>query len=169
MTNDDLGNRDDSSPSADLDRARSTTHDRHHPVRLRNYQPAARWSTWQPTTPVGAEVMLDLGDAGQIHRRPSSWACGDKAGLRFQKSSTSTCLAERQAATSRSHQMGLDRTILEPGVEDDRFPWATPMGAQCPSTSCAQDLEGFLKRYLQSSRIRLVCLVSAHAHERDHG
>jgi hypothetical protein len=53
------------------------------PVRLRNISRNGALIECATPLPVGAEPLLDLGDAGSVFARVS-WACGDQVGLEFQ-------------------------------------------------------------------------------------
>ncbi|HET7708144.1 MAG TPA: PilZ domain-containing protein [Sphingomicrobium sp.] len=53
------------------------------PVRLRNISRNGAMIQCATPLPVGAEPLLDLGEAGSIFARVS-WACGDQVGLAFQ-------------------------------------------------------------------------------------
>lgn len=53
------------------------------PVRLRNISRNGALIECSVPLPVGAEPLLDLGDAGSIFSRVS-WTCGDQVGLAFQ-------------------------------------------------------------------------------------
>ena len=52
------------------------------PVRLRNISEHGALIESPVQYPLGVEVLLDLGDAGQ-HFAAVSWTCGDKVGLKF--------------------------------------------------------------------------------------
>ena len=53
------------------------------PVRLRNISRNGAMIECSVPLPIGAEPLLDLGDAGSIFARVS-WSCGDQVGLAFQ-------------------------------------------------------------------------------------
>jgi hypothetical protein len=63
-----------------------------NPVRLRNISAGGMLIDAAVDYPVGAEVLLDLGEAGQFFAIVQ-WTLGDKAGLRFARPFDIACLA----------------------------------------------------------------------------
>ena len=112
-----------------------------NPVRLRNVSQGGALVDVAVDYPLGAEVMLDLGDAGQFFVIVQ-WLCGDQAGLRFVQPFDLACLANaRPDVTPHSWNVPtfLDRDDSEDSAWDDR--WGRSSIAEI-----RQDLEGFLKR-----------------------
>ncbi len=107
-------------------------------VRLRNISATGAMIETSLALPDGAELLLDLGNAGQIFATVS-WNRGDKAGLHFEKAfdlkQLAKCvpqLAATHAATAPSF-LNLKST--------DESPWQ-----HRSISSMRDDLEGFLKR-----------------------
>ena len=112
-----------------------------NPVRLRNVSQGGALVDIATDYPLGAEVMLDLGDAGQFFVT-IQWLCGDQAGLRFVQPFDMACLAQaRPDVTPHSWNVPtfLDRDDTEDSAWDDR--WGRSSVAEI-----RQDLEGYLKR-----------------------
>ena len=112
-----------------------------NPVRLRNVSQGGALVDIAVDYPLGAEVMLDLGDAGQFFVTVQ-WICGDQAGLRFVQPFDLSCLANaRPDLTPHSWNVPtfLDRDDSEDSAWDDR--WGRSSIAEI-----RQDLEGYLKR-----------------------
>ena len=112
-----------------------------NPVRLRNVSQGGALVDIAVDYPLGAEVRLDLGDAGQFFVTVQ-WICGDQAGLRFVQPFDLSCLANaRPDLTPHSWNVPtfLDRDDSEDSAWDDR--WGRSSIAEI-----RQDLEGYLKR-----------------------
>jgi hypothetical protein len=112
-----------------------------NPVRLRNVSQGGALVDVAVDYPLGAEVMLDLGGAGQFFVIVQ-WLCGDQAGLRFVQPFDLACLANaRPDVTPHSWNVPtfLDRDNSEDSAWDDR--WGRSSIAEI-----RQDLEGYLKR-----------------------
>jgi hypothetical protein len=110
-------------------------------VRLRNISAHGALVECPVQYPIGVEVLLDLGDAGQ-HFATVSWTCGDKAGLRFQTEFdvNQLCSAKPELAPHLMTRPGPTRLSA-----DMDNPWSE--GWQRPSLEeLRSDLEGFLKR-----------------------
>jgi PilZ domain len=112
-----------------------------NPVRLRNVSQGGALVDISVDYPRDAEVMLDLGDAGQFFVTVQ-WICGDQAGLRFVQPFDLACLANaRPDVTPHSWTVPtfLDRDDSVDSAWDDR--WGRSSIAEI-----RQDLEGYLKR-----------------------
>ena len=111
-----------------------------NPVRLRNVSQGGALVDIATDYPLGAEVMLDLGDAGQFFVTVQ-WICGDQAGLRFSEPFDLACLANaRPDVTPHSWSVPtfLDRNDEEDSAWDER--WGRSSVAEMRET-----LEGYLK------------------------
>ena len=111
-----------------------------NPVRLRNVSQGGALVDIATDYPLGAEVMLDLGDAGQFFVTVQ-WICGDQAGLRFIEPFDLACLANaRPDVTPHSWSVPtfLDRNDEEDSAWDER--WGRSSVAEMRET-----LEGYLK------------------------
>ena len=110
-------------------------------VRLRNISEHGALIESPVQYPLGVEVMLDLGDAGQ-HFATVSWACGDKAGLKFNNMFDLKLLG-RTKPDLAPHMM------IRPGPglhsSDVDNPWADGWQRQSID-ELRDDLEGYLKR-----------------------
>ena len=112
-----------------------------NPVRLRNVSAGGALVDVPVDYPVDAEVLLDLGGAGQFFAIVQ-WVCGDQAGLRFTKPFDLACLANaRPDLTPHSWNVP---TFLNRGEEEDSAwheSWSRSSIAEIRS-----ELEGYLKR-----------------------
>ena len=111
-----------------------------NPVRLRNVSQGGALVDIATEYPLGAEVMLDLGDAGQFFVT-IQWLCGDQAGLRFVQPFDLACLANaRPDVTPHSWTVPtfLDREDEGDSAWDER--WGRSSIAEMRET-----LEGYLK------------------------
>ena len=111
-----------------------------NPVRLRNVSQSGALVDIATDYPLGAEVMLDLGDAGQFFVTVQ-WICGDQAGLQFVEPFDLGCLAKaRPDVTPHSWNVPtfLDREDEEDSAWDER--WGRSSIAEMRET-----LEGYLK------------------------
>lgn len=110
-------------------------------VRLRNISENGALIESPVSYPLDSEILLDLGDAGQ-HFATVSWACADKAGLRFHQPFDLKKLgsAKPQVAPRLMTRPG-------PGVQsaDQDNPWADGWKRQSLD-ELRDDLEGYLKR-----------------------
>src|SRR4029453_14727714 len=90
---------------------------------------------------VGAEPLLDLGEAGQLFATVT-WAVGDQAGLKFDKPFDLAQLARAKPDLAPARW---DRpSYLQPGPVTDS-PWDKEWGRMSLS-ELREDLEGFMKR-----------------------
>ena len=111
-----------------------------NPVRLRNISAGGVLVDVATDYPVGAEVMLDLGGAGQFGAIVT-WAAGDQAGLRFEKAFDIACLAKARPDLAPHHHMTID--FGQAAAQ------GTPWDEQWSRSSLAdmrEELEGYLKR-----------------------
>ena len=112
-----------------------------HAVRLRNVSEGGALIDASFEYPAGAEVMLDLGDAGQFFANVV-WACGTQAGLRFQAPFDLACLAMCRPQLLPANWQS--PTFLE-GDASGESPW-NENWSRGSLAEMASDLEGFLKR-----------------------
>ena len=110
-------------------------------VRLRNISEHGALIESPVTYPLGAEVLLDLNEAGQ-HFATVSWMCADKVGLKFSKPFDLKALgsAKPEVAPAMMIRPGPSRLSA-----DQDNPWAEGWKRQSLE-DLRQDLEGYLKR-----------------------
>ena len=113
-----------------------------NPVRLRNVSAGGALVDISTDYPVGAEVLLDLGDAGQFFTTVQ-WICGDQAGLRFVKPFDLACLANARPDLA-PHNWNVP-TFLDLDANEDDSPWNSRWN-RSSIAEIRNDLEGFLKR-----------------------
>lgn len=110
-------------------------------VRLRNISEHGALIESPVQYPLGVEVMLDLGDAGQ-HFATVSWTCGDKAGLKFNNPFNLKSLGGAKPEVA-------PQMMIRPGPglpsSDLDNPWAEGWQRQSLE-DLRSDLEGYLKR-----------------------
>jgi hypothetical protein len=112
-----------------------------NPVRLRNVSQGGALVDIATDYPVGAEVMLDLGDAGQFFVTVQ-WICGDQAGLRFVQPFDLGCLARaRPDVTPHSWTVP---TFLDRDDDEDDSAWDERWG-RSSIAEMRETLEGYLK------------------------
>lgn len=112
-----------------------------NPVRLRNISSTGALIECQASLRVGAEPLLDLGEAGQVFATVT-WAVGDQAGLKFQKPFDLAQLAKVRPDVAPA---SWDRpSYLQPGPVTDS-PWDKEWGRMSLG-ELRDDLEGFMKR-----------------------
>lgn len=92
------------------------------PVRLRNVSATGALIEAVRSFPVGAEILLDLGEAGSLFATVS-WARGDRCGLAFRESFDVARLAMARPELTRS-QPGEVKPVR--GVPAGDSPWAEP-------------------------------------------
>ena len=107
-------------------------------VRLRNISETGVLIESERPYPQEAEVLLDLGGAGQFFANVS-WSRGDQVGLRFREPFDIACLANAKPQVATHNWQ--EPTYFGPG-EDRRSPWADRLSLPELRT----ELEGFLKR-----------------------
>ncbi len=111
-----------------------------NPVRLRNISEGGALVDVAINYPLGASVMLDLGNAGQFGA-VVSWVAGDQAGLKFDKPFDIACLAKaRPELASHGHL-----TIDFGSAAQDSTPWDAQWG-RSSLAEIRDELEGYLKR-----------------------
>jgi len=111
-----------------------------NPVRLRNISEGGALVDVAIDYPLGSEVMLDLGDAGQFGATVT-WAAGDQAGLKFEKPFDLACLAKARPELASHQHLMID---FGQAAQD-----STPWDEQWSRSSLAdmrEELEGYLKR-----------------------
>ena len=110
-------------------------------VRLRNISENGALIECAVPYPLGAEVLLDLGDAGQ-HFATVSWTCGDKTGLKFKNMFDVKLLGSAKPEVA-------PEMLIRPGPSrvsaDQDNPWAEGWQRQSLE-ELRDDLEGYLKR-----------------------
>ena len=110
-------------------------------VRLRNISAHGALIESPVQYPLGVELLLDLGDAGQ-HFGTVSWACGDKAGLKFKNDFDLKLLGSAKPEVA-------PHLLIRPGpgiaAADIDNPWADGWRRQSLE-QLRDDLEGFMKR-----------------------
>lgn len=110
-------------------------------VRLRNISENGALIESPVQYPLGVEVLLDLGDAGQ-HFATVSWTCGDKAGLKFNNEFDLKLLGNAKPEVA-------PHLMIRPGpglqTSDIDNPWADGWKRQSLD-ELRTDLEGYLKR-----------------------
>ena len=112
------------------------------PVRLRNISKTGALIECPVPLPVGAEPLLDLGDAGSIFARVS-WACGDQVGLEFQ---TEFDLGELAKSRPELTPTNWDApSYLQENNKATGTPWNDPW-QRLSVRQLTEELEGFLKR-----------------------
>jgi hypothetical protein len=111
-------------------------------VRLRNISAHGALIESQVQYPLGVELLLDLGDAGQ-HFATVSWTCGDKSGLKFNNPFDIKQLgsAKPELAPQLMTRAGPAGRV---SVDQDN-PWADEWNRQSLE-ELRDDLEGYLKR-----------------------
>ena len=111
-----------------------------NPVRLRNISEGGALVDVQMIYPVGSEVMLDLGGAGQLDATVS-WAHGEQVGLRFKRPFDLGKLA-RLRPDLTPHEW-VRPSFLDP-VAESGSPWDDEWN-RTPLAALRAELEGFLK------------------------
>ena len=110
-------------------------------VRLRNISENGALIESPVQYPLEAEVLLDLGEAGQ-HFATVSWACGDKAGLKFKNGFDLKRLGKAKPEVA-------PHLMIRPGPSmpstDLDNPWSDGWKRQSLD-ELRDDLEGYLKR-----------------------
>lgn len=137
----DLGNRDEKRHPLIWMGEVHFAHDS-NPVRLRNVSAGGTLVDVQVDYPLGAEVMLDLGDAGQFFVTVQ-WVCGDQAGLRFKDPFDISCLAKAKPEVA-PHSWNVPGFLTGSGDDPDS-PWHENW-SRSSIAEIRADLEGYLKR-----------------------
>lgn len=136
----DLGNRDEKRHPLIWKGEIHYAHDS-NPVRLRNVSAGGALVDVAVDYPLGAEVMLDLGDAGQFFTTVQ-WVCGDQAGLRFVQPFDIACLAKARPDVM-PHSWTVPSFLTDEA--DDDSPWHEKW-SRSSIEEIRTDLEGYLKR-----------------------
>ena len=110
-------------------------------VRLRNISSSGALIECPIQYPVGVEVLLDLGAAGQ-HFATVNWTCGDKAGLKFQNDFDLQLLGSAKPEVAPHLMTRPGPTRLSSDTDN---PWAEGWRRQSLE-ELRDDLEGYLKR-----------------------
>jgi len=115
-----------------------------NPVRLRNVSAGGALVDVAVDYPLGAEIMLDLGDAGQYFTIVQ-WVAGDQAGLRFVRPFDIANLAKAKPDVM-PHSWNVP-TFLHSNEDEDASdsPWDSHW-SRSSIEEIRTDLEGFLKR-----------------------
>jgi hypothetical protein len=113
-----------------------------NPVRLRNVSSSGALVDVAVDYPLGAEVMLDLGGAGQFFAHVQ-WACGDQAGLKFTRSFDIACLAKARPEVTPSRWTA--PSFLNSAGEEDESAWHENW-SRSSVAQIRSELEGYLKR-----------------------
>jgi len=110
------------------------------PVRLRNISPHGALVESPLAYPVGAEVYLDLGDAGQIFATVS-WSRGDQVGLAFTNAFDISNLSKTRPELA-PQRWSTPQYLRED--QGDSSPWS-PNWGRLSLNELQNSLEGFLK------------------------
>ena len=113
-----------------------------NPVRLRNISEGGALVDIAVDYPLDAEVLLDLGGAGQFFAF-IQWVCGDQAGLRFTRPFDIACLAKaRPDVTPHSWTAP---SFLNSASQAEASAWDDHWG-RSSIAEIRNELEGYLKR-----------------------
>jgi hypothetical protein len=110
-------------------------------VRLRNVSETGAMVDCPRPFPEGAEVLLDLGGAGQ-HFAAVTWSRGDQLGLKFQRPFDIACLAQAKPEVAAKNWTRPEYLTADQDVDS---PWAEPW-ERLSLNQLRDELEGFLKR-----------------------
>ncbi|MEO6247484.1 MAG: PilZ domain-containing protein [Sphingomicrobium sp.] len=110
------------------------------PVRLRNVSPHGALVESPLTYPAGAEVYLDLGEAGRMFATVS-WSRGDQVGLSFAQTFDIACLSKERPGLA-PQRWSSPRYLRDD--QGDNSPWAAGWG-RLSLDELKNSLEGFLK------------------------
>ncbi len=114
------------------------------PVRLRNISERGALIESERILPVGAEPLLELGEAGSVFGTVT-WTVGDQAGLRFHTPFDMTMLAKAKPQLAPARWEQPEYLKAEPAKPEASSPWADEWGRMSLS-ELRDELEGFLKR-----------------------
>jgi hypothetical protein len=114
-----------------------------NPVRLRNVSAGGALLDVMTFYPVGAEVMLDLGGAGQFEA-VVTWGHEDQVGVRFKQPFQLECLANARPEVT-PHKWKVPGFLAREADDEDDTPWSSNWSRSSIAEMRA-DLEGFLKR-----------------------
>jgi len=110
-------------------------------VRLRNISAHGALIESPISYPLGAEIYLDLDDAGQ-HFATVSWSCGDKVGLKFNEPFNLKLLGKSKPELAPAMMTRPGPSLI---YADQDNPWAEGWQRQSLD-ELREDLEGYLKR-----------------------
>lgn len=111
------------------------------PVRLRNISSTGAQVEFTVPLPVGAEPLLDLGDAGSVFTTVT-WVVGDQAGLRFAEPFDLSELAKSRPEVAAAKW---EAPSYLKDVKHSYSPWDDEWGRMSVS-DLQEQLEGFMKR-----------------------
>jgi hypothetical protein len=111
-------------------------------ARLRNVSEGGALVDVFTDYPLGAEVMLDLREAGQFFAT-IVWVGGDQAGLKFQEPFDIACLAKAKPQIAPASWSA--PTFLKGKATDEDSPW-NENWSRSSLSEMRDDLEGYLKR-----------------------
>lgn len=111
------------------------------PVRLRNISERGALVESERILPVGAEPLLDLGEAGSVFGTVT-WTVGDQVGLSFRTPFDMTMLAKAKPQLAPARWEAPDYLKAGPGSSS---PWAKEWGRMSLG-ELRDELDGFLKR-----------------------
>lgn len=114
-----------------------------NPVRIRNISAGGALVDVSTDYPLEAEVMLDLGDAGQYFTTVQ-WICGDQAGLRFTRPFDLANLANAKPDVM-PHSWNVPSFLHSNEEGEGDSPWDARW-SRSSIDEIRSDLEGFLKR-----------------------
>jgi hypothetical protein len=112
-----------------------------NPVRLRNISAGGALIESSGALPLGAELLLDLGEAGSLFATVT-WARGDQAGLEFRTPFDLTQLSRSKPEVAPTRWAQPTYLREESG---DSSPWASQWG-RLNLSELESQLQGFLKR-----------------------
>jgi hypothetical protein len=112
------------------------------PARLRNISATGALAECRAVFPPEAEVLLDLGDAGQ-HFANVSWSRGDQVGLRFAKPFDIALLARHTPTPVASHRWQAPDYLTD--KSNDQSDWSSDWN-HASIDELREDLEGYIKR-----------------------
>ena len=110
------------------------------PVRLRNISSTGALVECEEALRVGAEPLLDLGDAGTVFATVT-WTVGDQAGLKFQQPFDLTQLSRAKPQVAASKWNAPSYLNSEPAADT---PWAEEWGRMSLG-ELRDELEGYMK------------------------
>ena len=113
-----------------------------NPARLRNVSEGGALVDVSADYPLGSEVMLDLGEAGQFFATVV-WIGGDQAGLKFQEPFDIGCLAKAKPQIAPASWSA--PTFLKGNAGGEDSPW-NENWSRSSLSEMRDDLEGYLKR-----------------------
>ena len=113
-----------------------------YPARLRNVSEGGALVDVCSDYPLGAEIMLDLREAGQFFATVV-WVGGDQAGLKFQEPFDIACLAKAKPHIAPANWSA--PTFLKGKATDEGSPW-NENWSRSSLSEMRDDLEGYLKR-----------------------